>query len=113
MAREWVRVRDPLTGHEFDVREDAVREGAHEIVADYPTSPAPRPAKPKVNLPAAAVQQNIDAVLAEVGDDPAKAAAALELEQASTRPRSTLIEALCQLADPSPADGGEQNTDTP
>lgn len=36
-------------------------------------------------------------VLAEVGDDPVKAAAALEAEQASPNPRSTLVERLSRI----------------
>lgn len=39
-----------------------------------------------------------DAVLAEVGDDPARARAALEAEQAKDKPRSTLVAALEPIA---------------
>jgi hypothetical protein len=37
-------------------------------------------------------------VLAEVGDDPVKAAAALEAEQSSDTPRRSLVEGLSRIA---------------
>lgn len=43
--------------------------------------------------------RTVPQVLAEVGDDPVKAAAALEVEQASDSPRSTLVERLTRIAD--------------
>lgn len=45
----WIRVKDPVTGHEFDRREDdpAVVSGRFERVKaeEYPPSALPRPAK--------------------------------------------------------------------
>lgn len=49
MTRMFVRVRDKDTGHEYDVREDAVRPG-HEILADRGVAPRPRRAKHRVLL---------------------------------------------------------------
>lgn len=46
----WIRVRDTNTGHEYDLREDAVpATPGVEVVAGYPTNSGPgarpRPAK--------------------------------------------------------------------
>lgn len=41
--------------------------------------------------------QTVAQVLAEVGDDPDKAAAALAVEQARQSPRSTLVERLSRI----------------
>ena len=49
MTRMFVRVRDKDTGHEYDVREDAVRPG-HEVLADRGVAPRPRRAKHRVLL---------------------------------------------------------------
>lgn len=49
MTRMFVRVRDKDTGHEYDVREDAIRPG-HEVLADRGVSPRPRRAKHRVPL---------------------------------------------------------------
>lgn len=46
----------------------------------------------------------VDEVLAEVGDDPATAAAALQVEQSHESPRSTLVARLIQIA----GDAGNQ-----
>jgi hypothetical protein len=50
----WVRVKDPLTKHEFDRREDdpAVISGRFERVKrkGFPPSPQPRPPKHYLNL---------------------------------------------------------------
>lgn len=50
---------------------------------------------------------NVDEVLAAVGDDPNKAAAALQVEQAKSRPRTTLVEALEAIVNEA-ADSGEE-----
>ncbi len=42
--------------------------------------------------------KNIDEILADVGEDPAKAAEALAAELAATRPRTTLVDALTAIA---------------
>lgn len=42
----------------------------------------------------------VEAILAEVGDDQAKAAAALEAENAKDKPRSTLVSKLEAIANP-------------
>lgn len=50
----WVRVKDPLTGHEFDRRPDdpAVVQGRFVRVKPdrYPPTPYPRPAKHHIKL---------------------------------------------------------------
>lgn len=43
----------------------------------------------------------VEFILNEVGDDPEKAKAALEAEQAEDKPRSTLVEKLEAIANPS------------
>ena len=50
--------------------------------------------------PAAAAEETVDEVLARVGDDPEAAAAALEAEQARSKPRTTLVTALQRIATP-------------
>lgn len=116
MPRQWVRVRDRKTGHQFSVREDAFRTALHELVdggdlKDARRTPDPLPAKPKVSLPPAAADGTVDQVLAVVGDDPELAAAALEAELAKDQPRTTLTAELERLVVPpsdSP-DAGEQS----
>ena len=49
MTRMFVRVRDKDTGHEYDVREDAVTP-AHEILSGREPAPRPRRAKHRVLL---------------------------------------------------------------
>jgi hypothetical protein len=44
--------------------------------------------------------QTVPQVLAEVGDDPVKAAAALEAEQATNKPRKSLVEGLSSITAP-------------
>lgn len=58
---------------------------------------APVDSSQKVPSP---VDGTVDEVLAAVGDDPVKARVALTAEQASTKPRTTLVEALSNIADP-------------
>lgn len=52
----YVRVKDPSTGHEFDVPETSslLRRGlVRRVKPDrYPPSPLPRPAKHHISLPA-------------------------------------------------------------
>ena len=48
----------------------------------------------------------VDQVLDEVGDDPAKAAAALAAEQGREHPRSTLVDALTRTTHPESATDG-------
>ena len=48
--------------------------------------------------PASDERATIADVLAEVGEDPVKAQAALDVEQASDKPRSTLVAKLTDLA---------------
>lgn len=59
--------------------------------------PEPEPEEPPTEL-------DIDATAAEilawVGDDPERAAEALEAEQAKDKPRSTLVKSLEKLAEP-------------
>jgi hypothetical protein len=50
----WIRVRDPKTGHEYDLAEPAVAATPDvEVIADYPPnagpSARPRPAKHRVD----------------------------------------------------------------
>ncbi len=45
------------------------------------------------------VDQSMKAVLAEVGDDPAKAREALRAEQSRTSPRTSLVTALARVAE--------------
>ncbi len=49
MTRMFVRVRDKDTGHEYDVREDAVRS-THEILPGREPAARPRRAKHRVLL---------------------------------------------------------------
>lgn len=51
-----------------------------------------------IALDTTAKAKNIDEILADVGDDPAKAAEALTAEQAASKPRSTLVAALEAIA---------------
>jgi hypothetical protein len=50
---------------------------------------------------------NIDAVLEEVAEDPAAAAAAMQIEQARENPRTTLVDRLNQIINPA-GDAGTQ-----
>lgn len=54
MRRLFVRVKDPGTGHEFDVHEDSIllRRGLVQRVKPrlYPPSAAPRPTKHHITL---------------------------------------------------------------
>lgn len=70
---------------------------------DFEVVPSARAVDPTGKPP------TIDEVLAEVGDDQALAAAALEAEQAREKPRSTLVEKLQAVIDtpPDSSDPGE------
>jgi hypothetical protein len=54
----------------------------------------------RLTLVEARGSQTIDDILASVGDDPAKALAAIEAENATSRPRSTLLDRLQVIANP-------------
>lgn len=64
---------------------------------DEPAAPPADPVDPD-----AVPDGTIAAVLDWVGDDPAKAARALEAEQGRPAPRSTLVDALQKLVDANP-----------
>lgn len=53
--------------------------------------------EPAVELPAGLLDENVPEILAEVGDDRRKAAAVLELESLTDKPRKTLVEPLREL----------------
>lgn len=48
----WIRVKDPSTGHEFDVSSEAELQDGLEVLTDYPensgTTAVARPAKHRV-----------------------------------------------------------------
>lgn len=79
--------------------DDEAREHLEAIspLGEVGTSGSERPAELDIEAPAAVV-------MAWVGDDPARAAEALEAEQVKDKPRSTLVRALEKLA---AADGDE------
>lgn len=64
-------------------------------VLDEPEPEAPAPQVPPAELD---ITANAADVLAWVGEDPERAAEALEAEQAKDKPRSTLVAALTKLA---------------
>lgn len=67
----WVRVRDPITGHQYDLHERdlRVREGRVEVVADYPANTGltarPRPAKHRVSKSGRPVRKRAEQLPAE------------------------------------------------
>lgn len=66
--------------------------------------------RPTAKSPAAG---SVDDVLARVGDDPAKASAALTAERARSKPRKTLVSALEAIAgmDDTPAPDADATTE--
>lgn len=84
---EFVRARHP------EVDAEAVLP-----VTAFPYMPGWEPVDSEVTVPTLA-DGTVDEVLAAVGDDPVKAAAALDAER-SGKNRKTLIEALAAIADP-------------
>ncbi len=83
-------VHPDLPGQTGDVAESAY----HEVLRHHGWQPAPAPAEaPDVD------GLTVAEVLNEVGDDPAKAAAALDAERDS-RDRTTLVAALEQIVQP-------------
>lgn len=64
----------------------------------FPYMPGWEPVDSSESVPSL-VDGKVAEVLAKVGDDPAKARTALLAEQASSKPRSTLVEQLTQIAD--------------
>lgn len=58
-----------------------------------------KPVEEGVAIPSLA-DGKVDEVLAAVGDDPALAAAALDAEKASPKPRTTLVDRLSTIANP-------------
>jgi hypothetical protein len=49
-------------------------------------------------------EPTVDEILADVGEDQTKAAAALEAENAKSKPRKTLVAKLEAIANPAPSD---------
>ncbi len=62
-------------------------------------NPAWRPVDDTVHVPSVA-DGKVDDVLAAVGDDPALAQTALDAEKASPKPRTTLVDRLSTIANP-------------
>ena len=62
-------------------------------------NPEWQPVDSDVTVPSLA-DGNVDAVLAQVGDDPALARVALDAEKASPKPRTTLVDRLSTIANP-------------
>lgn len=66
-------------------------------VVDSPAtdrSGRPLPPRPASGVKTADGDDTVSGILAAVGDDPAKAQAALDAEQARSKPRTTLVQAL-------------------
>lgn len=83
---EFLRVRHPDVAVEAVLPDTALpyMPGWVPVDADAPKPPALNDGK-------------VDEVLSNVGNDPAKAALALEAEQASPSPRATLVERLSKI----------------
>lgn len=62
-------------------------------------NPAWQPVDPDVHVPSLA-DGKVDDVLTAVGDDPERAKAALDAEKASPKPRTTLVDRLSTIANP-------------
>lgn len=116
MAR--VTIVHPVTGHTAEITESALGTVARSgwVLADDEGAPvegwtAPSDSlipddEPPVEAPAADDAQVPDGTVHEildwVGDDPARAQAALEAEQAKDTPRISLVEPLQALSDTNP-----------
>lgn len=86
-----VNITNAIGAHKLgpaDLPDEEARRLIHEGYA-VAVDPEAKPAK-------------VDKILADVGSDPAKAAEALAAEQASTKPRSTLIDALTAIVNTDP-----------
>lgn len=78
---------------------------AEHVDGQMTQGPAPEPEaleveqddEPAVDLPAGLLDENVPEILAEVGDDKRKAAAVLELESLTDKPRKTLVEPLREI----------------
>lgn len=79
-TRRYVRVKDPSTGHEYDLRESSplVTKGVVERIKDdrYPPSPVPRRPKHHLNLAGHAASRETGKASAKPEPTPAPAVAA-------------------------------------
>lgn len=102
---EYLRVRwkGLKPGRESTIVAHRFNPEKHEKLAGKPTvdvNGRPLPPKFQTTIDEAAGRRTIDVILAEVGDDPEKAAAELEAEQAKgDTARSTLVEKLQAVID--------------
>lgn len=84
-----VNITNAVGAHELGPADLDPEEARRLIHEGYAVAVDPK-AKPK----------KVADVLADVGDDPAKAAEALAVEQAAAKPRTTLVDALTAIANP-------------
>lgn len=68
------------------------------MTASPPSIPQEPAEEETVDVPAGLVDQNVPEILAWVGEDPQRAAVALELESLTEKPRKTLVEPLQEIA---------------
>lgn len=95
---------DPTVGHGDEVPAAEQVDGQmSQAPAAEPVEPA-EDAEPAVELRAGLLDEKVPEILAEVGDDPRKAAAVLELESLTDRPRKTLVEPLREIIDEAATD---------
>lgn len=66
MSAPFIRVKDPTTGHEFDVREDSTMlaggQVQHVKPKQFPPSRYPRPTKYRKTLPTSVLEAATDGV---------------------------------------------------
>jgi hypothetical protein len=92
----------------FEVGEEFVGDLARHLADNSPAGSVevlegdPEPAVPGDPPAELDIDAKADAILAWVGDDSERAAAALAAEQAKGKPRSTLVKQLAKLADAGP-----------
>lgn len=120
----WTRARHPETGGEGIVPVDSLDVlGARgwqaygqpsadrnelQVQIDTEAQEAALAARREADrLAAGGGEATVQAVLGNVGDDPGKARAALDAEQAKDRPRSTLVDALSKVIESAGTAGNE------
>lgn len=95
---------------------DNAPKGSVEVLE---ADPEPEPVEEKAPEPVVPadgdeppVEGTIDDLMTWVGDDKERAAAALEAEQAKSKPRSTVVKRLAAMTDGDASDGGDAGSGT-
>lgn len=106
-------VGDEVDGELAEIIAGNNPDGTVEVLDATPALVNPDPPGPPGGDPGAGeldITAKVDVVLAWVGDDPGRAAAALDAESGKDKPRSTLVKALEELA-ATAAPGDQANGD--